>query len=230
MTYHNDGLGLFMTQTNSIPVHAKLLVTPACPHCPAMKQVLSDLSKQGKLASLDIVDISVDVARAEAFGVRTVPWLKLNTLELQGAHTESEINHWITQASQEDGRQQLFDSLLEVGQLAQVESMLRREPDGLADLLVLFADNERQINVRIGASAVLESLQGSGLLENAIDEIATYTRHTQVSTRIDACHVLSLIQDAAVIPYLNVALMDINADVREVAKESLEVLAENGFV
>ena len=219
-----------MNQTNIVPVHATLLVAPACPHCPTMKQVLSDLSAQGKLASLDIIDISVDLARAEKLGVRSVPWLQLNSLELQGAHTEDEITYWLEQAEREEGRQQLFDSLLEVGQIAQVESMLRRHPDGMSDLLSLFSDQERQINVRIGASAVLEALQGSGLLEQVVEELGRYTQHAQASTRIDACHILSFTLHASAVLFLKSALNDENDDVREVARESLDALVEKGFV
>ena len=218
------------TVSAAVPVHATLLVAPACPHCPQMKKILAELLTKGDLTSLDTVDISIDLNRAETLGVRSVPWLKLNTLELQGVHTESEIKYWLDQASQEEGRQQLFDSLLEVGQISQVESMLRRAPDALTDLLVLFADPERQINVRIGASAVLESLQGSGLLEQAVNEIAEYTRHPQVATRIDACHVLSFIHHSLAISFLKSALKDPDIEVREVAQESLDELAENGFV
>ncbi|MCK4743890.1 MAG: thioredoxin family protein [Sulfuriflexus sp.] len=218
-----------MTNLNGdqvIPVHATLLVAPACPHCPQIKKVLTELLAQGQLASLELVDISIDLERAEKLAVRTVPWCQLNSLELQGAHSRDEIVHWVEQAARQDGRQQLFDSLLEVGQLAQVESMLRRHPAGMSDLLILFADQERQINVRIGASVVLESLQGSGLLEQVVDEIGSYTQHKNISTRIDACYVLSLIQHPTAQVFLTEALGDSNAEVREVAQESLNELRE----
>jgi len=219
-----------MTSTSNIevlPVHAILLVAPACPHCPQMKQVLTELLAQGALASLEIIDISVDLERASQLGVRTVPWCQLNTLELQGAHSHDEVMHWLDQAAREDGRQQLFDSLLEVGQLSQVESILRRHPDAMHDLLVLFADQERQINVRIGASAVLESLQGSGLLEQVVDEIGAYTQDPNVSTRIDACHVLSFVEHPSALAFLGQALQDDDAEVREIAEESLNELSGN---
>lgn len=218
-----------MNQTDTIPVHATLLVAPSCPHCPKMKQVLAELFEQGRLASLDVVDISINLERAEELGVRSVPWLTLNSLELQGAHTQDEINYWLEQAAQKNGRQVLFDSLLEVGQITQVESMIRRSPEAMSDLLVLFADPERQINVRIGASAVLESLQGSGLLEEAVEEIVAYAQHAQVSTRIDACHVLSFVQHRSAVSCLKLSLNDSDAEVREVAEESLEELAECGI-
>jgi len=205
-----------------LPVHATLLVAPACPHCPQVKQVLVELLAQGQLATLDLVDISVDLERAQQLGVRSVPWIQLNTLELQGAHSRDEIIHWVKQAGLDEGRQQLFDSLLEAGQLAQVELMLRRNPVGMDDLLGLFADQQRQINVRIGASAVLESLQGSGLLEQVIDKIAAYTQHQDVSTRIDACHILSFVRHPIAITSLTHALQDSVTEVREVAQESLD--------
>jgi len=210
-----------------LPVHAILLVAPTCPHCPQMKEILTGLLAQGDLASLEIIDISIDLERAAQLGVRTVPWCQLNTLELQGTHSRDEVVYWLDQAAREAGQQQLFDSLLEIGQLSQVESILRRQPVAMHDLLVLFADQERQINVRIGASAVLESLQGSGLLEQAVDEIGAYTQDRNVSTRIDACHVLSFVEHPSALMFLRKALQDSNAEVREVAEESLNELAGN---
>lgn len=219
-----------MNQIQVIPVHAILFIADDCPHCPIMKKFLGDMLTEDTLASLDIVDISVDLKRAEALGVRSVPWLKLNTLVLQGLHTEGEIKYWLEQVTKKNGRQQLFEKLLEAGQLAQVESMLRREPDALTNLLVLFADHERQINVRLGASAVLESLQGSDLLEAAVDEIAAYTLSPQTNTRIDACHVLSFVYHDTSVASLKKTLKDEDKEVREVAAESLQELAENGFL
>ena len=210
--------------SDTVPIHATLLVAPSCPHCPQMKQQLTELLAQGRLATLDLVDISVNIEKASELGVRTVPWCRLNSLELQGAHSRDEVIYWLEQAARKDGRQQLFDSLLEVGQLSQVESMLRRDPDGMDDLLVLFADQERQINVRIGASAILESLQGSGLLEQAVDKIGAYTQDHNTSTRIDACHVLSLVQHPSALIFLKQALLDSDDEVREIAEESLNEL------
>jgi len=213
---------------SAVPVHATLLVAPGCSHCIQVKQVLKELLEKGQIAKFDLVDISTDVDRAEKLGVRSVPWLQLNAIELQGAHSRDEIIYWVKQATLKEGRQALFDSLLEVGQLSQVESMLRRTPGALTDLLVLFSDQQRQINVRIGASAVLESLRGSGLLEQAINEIGMYTQHEEVSTRIDACHVLSFTQHPKARKFLIQAMEDANAEVREVAQESMDALSQNG--
>ena len=213
-----------MNTTDNIPVHATLLVAPGCPHCPQVKQAMKDLLEQSKISSLELVDISTDLERAEQFGVRSVPWLKLNSLELQGSYSPDELGYWVEQAGTAEGRQALFDSLLEVGQLAQVEAMLHRDPSGLSDLLVLFADQTRQINVRIGASAVLEGLEGSGLLEAIVDELGALTSHGDASTRTDACHALSFIQLPASKRYLQAAVGDPHPDVRETAADSLETL------
>jgi len=185
---------------------------------------MHEMLEQSKIASLDLVDISTDLERAEQFGIRSVPWLKLNTLELQGSHSPDELAYWVEQAGLADGRQVLFDSLLEVGQLAQVEAMLRRDNSALSDLLVLFADQERQINVRIGASAVLEGFDGSGLLETIVEELGALTQHPDASTRTDACHILSFIDLPISKKYLQAALVDAHPDVRETAADSLEAL------
>jgi len=205
-----------------LPVKATLLVAPGCPHCPHMKQVMQDFLAQSRIASLDLVDISINQARAAELGVRSVPWLRLNTLELQGSHSPAELEYWVEQAGLAEGRLALFDSLLEVGQLSQVETMLRRDTSAMSDLLVLLADQSRQINVRIGASAVIEGLEGSELLETYVDDIGALTQHADAGTRTDACHILSFIHLPASVKYLESALGDEHPDVRETARDSLE--------
>jgi len=207
---------------NHVSVKATLLVAPGCPHCPHMKQAMQEMLEQSRIVSLELVDISIEQERAAQLGVRGVPWLKLNTLELQGSHSPAELEHWVEQAGLAEGRLALFDGLLEVGQLSQVETMLRRDGSAMSDLLTLLADQSRQINVRIGASAIIEGLADSGILDPYVDDIGALTCHADPGTRTDACHILSFIHLPASVKYLESALGDEHPDVRETARDSLE--------
>jgi len=214
-----------MNKTSPI-VHAILLTAPGCAHCPGVLNVLSTAEKDGRLASLEVVDIAVDAQRATELGVRTVPWFSLNELEFEGAYSEAEINSWITHAGTDEGLAILYDDLLGDGQMPRVEVLVRKHPHTVSTLLSLLEDDERRISVRIGVGAVIEGLEGTGLLTDYVAELGKLTQHSNISTRIDAYHYLSLTDNREAIPYLRAALDDTHPDVRETVIESLEVFGE----
>ena len=91
-------------------------------------------------------------------------------------------------------------------------------------LLPLIADEERRINVRIGVGAILEGLADSTDLSVLIEPLGKLTQHEQISTRVDACHYLSLTGSVKAVPYLEECLQDEHDEVREIARESLAEL------
>ena len=116
---------------------ALLLIGPACPHCAAMLEVLSGLVKTGAIASLEVVNVAQRPERARALGVRSVPWLRLGEIELQGAHTEGEIKHWLTRLQSTEGKSDYLRDLLQAGKLDKVIDMARDNTENLQALLRL---------------------------------------------------------------------------------------------
>ncbi len=211
---------------NTLPnsVHAVLLVATGCAFCPQVHASLEALLEQGRISSLEVINIAEQPERAEQFAVRSVPWFKLNELEFDGVYTSAELEQWVDKAAHSNAVTEYLDYLLGDGQLDKVEQYLRRHPEKLPALLPLFANKGRRINVRIGVGAVLEGLAENTDLSVLVEPLGRLTTHTQVSTRMDACHYLSLTQSTKAMPYLEQALQDENAEVRETASDSLEEL------
>lgn len=121
-------------------------------------------------------------------------------------------------------RAEQFQIWLLEGRLAQVNAAVDRLPAALADLLPIVANPEANMNVRFGASAVFERHAGSVAFKALVPTIGMLAGHGDRRVRADACHLLGLSGAAAAIKYLEVRRDDPDAEVREIAAESLEEL------
>lgn len=198
-----------------------LFTTPTCPHCPGMKQSLNILKKEGLIAALEVVDATTATARAQALGVQSVPWLMLGSLQFEGTMTLGELRLWAERAARADGVQVYFYEMLKSGRRTKVEQLIRQQPQQAAVLGDLLLDPAASMAVRIGIGAVLEELQGTGLLDAMVPKLALILRSSEPRNRADAAHYLSLIANAAALDVLRNYLDDTDTEVREIAQEAL---------
>lgn len=119
-------------------------------------------------------------------------------------------------------RAEQFQIWLFEGQLKRVLEVVERMPAALADLLPIVANPEADMNVRFGASAVFERYAGSPALKALVPALGMLTGHGDARVRADACHFLGLSAAAEAMRYLEARLDDPDAEVREIAKESIE--------
>jgi hypothetical protein len=176
----------------------------------------------GKLEAVNI-EQRPDIARD--LGVRTVPWVRIGPFELEGLRSEQELREWAEKAGSVDGLAAYLDELLSSGNIDKALGMVSNDPAGLDALLALFTDTETQLNTRIGISAIMEDLKDSELLKAHVKPLGELTRHAEARIRSDACHFLGLSGSRQASTYIRPLLEDSDADVREVATESLAALA-----
>lgn len=210
--------------STSSPPDALFCLSTHCPHCPAMLQILSELVKEGVLGRLEVVNLEVRPEAAREWGVRSVPWLRIGAFELTGQRGRAEIVQLIERTSSPSGMADHFHDLLRGGELAQVLATVRRQPAALADLLPIVANPEASINVRIGAGVAFEEFSGKPEMLALVDKLGTLAGHEDARVRADACHYLGLTKSDAAKPYLAARLQDDDAEVREIAEESLAAL------
>lgn len=207
------------------PPDALLYIANGCPHCPTVLAGLSELIKSGRLGRLEVVNISNHPELAQAQGVRAVPWLRLGPFELTGLRAPAELAQWAVRAQSPEGMSEYLRELFTEGNLAGVRATLARAPEQTATALVLLlGDAEAELQVRLGVSAVLEDLEGSATLAGLVDALGTLTRHADARIRIDAAHTLGLSHAPAARAFLEALADDRDAEVREVAQESLAAL------
>lgn len=203
---------------------ALLLISSHCPHCSAVLAAMTDLVKQGVVGQLTVVNLERQPELAEAHHVRTVPWLQIGEFEFTGAHGTAELKAWAEKAKSEEGWADYFHQLLKDGKAGHVVEMVRAAPDRLAAILPIIANPEASLNVRLGAGVLLEEFAGSAALKALTARLGQMAGHPDPRVRADACHYLSLTGDPAAIPYLIARQADEDAEVREIAQESLAVI------
>lgn len=114
------------------------------------------------------------------------------------------------------------------GQLQAVKQSIAEKPERLAELLPIVANPEASINVRLGASVIFEGLAGTPALRALVSRLGELAAHADARVRADACFFLGLSGDPRGRVYLEPRLQDADAEVREIAVDSLEELAATG--
>jgi len=135
----------------------------------------------------------------------------------------SDATRALLRASLRDRAEQFAIWLLE-GRIKNVNEVVDRIPAALADLLPIVANPEANMNVRFGASAVLERHAGRDGLKALVPALGMLAGHGDHRVRADACHLLGLSGTPDAIKYLEARLDDPDAEVREIAAEGLEEL------
>lgn len=205
---------------------ARLFIGTGCPHCPAVLEGLARLVKEGRLGRLEVINLSVAPALAREHGVRSVPWVRIGPFDLAGALSPEDLADWVDYAAAGEGWSVYYAHLLENRRLDEVVRRIRDRPATLADLLNLLGSDETPMATRIGISAVVEELAGAPALHAAVPELEQLTLSGSAQTRADACHFLGLSGDRRALPSVRRLLQDEQADVREIALETLALLAE----
>jgi len=204
---------------------ALLLLSTRCPHCPTMLSALADLLKQGVIGRLEAVNLEQRPEVGQALRVRSVPWTRIGRIELAGVHSKAELAEWAAKADSEEGMADWFHTLLKEGQLPKVQAMIEAEPGLLAAVMPIVGNVEASLNVRLGAGVLFEESAGSDALRALLPRLGELSQHEDARVRADACHYLGLAGGGAAQPWLQARLADEDADVREIAAESLQAIS-----
>ncbi|RDH84553.1 MAG: hypothetical protein DIZ80_03540 [endosymbiont of Galathealinum brachiosum] len=201
---------------------ALLLIATGCQHCPSMLQSLSELIKEGKIAQLEIINITQDPERAQALNVRSVPWLKIGEYELVGLKSKTEIIQWIDKSSNPEDMSAYFEELMTGGEISKVQQLVEEKPDHMKTLFEIMASESSGLSARIGVGAIIEQLEGSEILINTIETLGEYCQNPLARVRNDACYYLGLSHHPDAIKFLRPLLDDADDEVKEIAQEALD--------
>lgn len=206
---------------------ALLLISTHCPHCPVMLTALADLVKQGAIGRLEAVNLEQHPEVGQSLGVRSVPWVRIGLVELAGVHSKAELADWAAKADSNTGMADYFHMQLKEGQLSQVQARIDSTPSLLAAVLPIVGNVDASLNVRLGAGILLENFENTDTLRALTPQLGELSQHEDARVRADACHYLGLTGDASARTWLNERLKDEDADVREIASESLQALVNS---
>ncbi len=205
---------------------ALLFVASQCPHCPTVLRAMAELVKSGRIRQLQVFNIEQAAEEAARHGVRSVPWIRIGPFELTGLYSEQELTQWVERTASPRGQADYLAELITHSQLDEAADFLRRNPLHRHGLLELLGDPATELSVRIGASALMEELASTDFMSTLLPDLIGLTHHEDARIRGDAAHYLALSGDATVLPELRRLETDPDAEVREIATEGLESLAD----
>jgi len=201
-----------------------MLLAPGCAHCPAVLAALCELLKRGVIGRLEIVNIATHPEVARQHEVRSVPWVRVGEFELSGTRPVAEYERWAQRVGGVQGRADYLAELLKSGMLSKAIDVVDANDAYVAALLLLLADTQTDMHVRVGIGAIFEHLQSTTVLRQHIDALGALTQHADARVRADACHYLSLSADVNAMSFVQPLLTDEDAQVREIARESADAL------
>lgn len=205
------------------PPDALLLIAQGCAYCPTVLRGLNELVATGLIGRLEVIDIEAQPEVARTLDARSVPWLQIGPFQLEGLHTPAELKRWAERSHTPQGMAEYFRELLKAGKLPQAITAMTQDSARLEALLLLLADPETDLHVRVGIGAVLEEFAGAALARH-LDRLAALTHAKDAYVRGDACHYLALTRDPKAIPHLERLMNDPEPQVRELAADGLTVL------
>lgn len=215
-----------MTTPPSDTPNAELLLATDCAHCTTVLEGLSQLLKEGLIGHLQITNIVPRPQRAQELNVRSVPWTQLGPFILEGQYSPSELRMWAHRANSIEGMSEYINDELKQGNLDKLIKMLNNAPQQLRALIPLLDNDETEMQVRIGIDAILESIEDATKLALLIPEFSQLASHSNPRIRADVSYYLALTDSAEAIPILQKQLDDESEEIREIAREGLDRLAE----
>jgi len=206
------------------PPAVMLLLSTHCAHCQVALQTLTAMVKQGDIAQLKVINLEQSPGMAEKMGVRSVPWIQLGDFIFEGAQSPQIIKDWIKKAGTGQGEQQYLQQSLTDGNINEVIHYIRKNPRAIEWLTGLMIDEDAKINLKLGIGVVLEEFATDAVIDYALPVLRQFLSHSDARVRADACHYLSLTGRDEYIPEIKKCLQDENAEVREIAQESLAAM------
>jgi HEAT repeat protein len=138
--------------------------------------------------------------------------------------TRAELERYARSAGTREGLAAWFAEELAGGAIARVLAAIHADDSRLAALLILLADPETPLAARVGIGAIMEDFTAQPALKRMVPQLGALTRHTDARVRTDAAHYLALSGAPEAIEFLESLRKDTDANVREVAQESLNQL------
>ena len=178
----------------------------------------------GLLDQMEIINVETAPEIVEQFGVRSVPWMQLDGYIFDEALSSTELDQILASNDETPPEARYISYLLEHGKLSKAIERIEQGLCSLNIVVEMLVDPMVPLNVRIGIGAILEHFEDSDEIRVLIPTLLELLQNSSAVLRTDACHYLSLTHSAEVVGPLRQMLEDEDAEVRQVALESLEVL------
>lgn len=174
-----------------------LFISTQCPHCSQAIELLTKAVKQGTISRLNITNLNSSTIERQYSHIRSVPYIQVQDFEFTGTITNDEINNWAQAHKDNSFANYYYSMLLMDGKLSKVESFIKNKPEDCIKLIYIAKDIDTKMQVRIGVTAVFETIAADIVkmpnIENIIQALITTTDTAQTAIRVDLIYLASLL-------------------------------------
>ncbi len=202
---------------------------PGCQVCPQMERLFHQMHQQGAITDLQIFDVQQHPELAQKHNIRSVPYYLINGVAFNGLKTRGEIDQ-LLQKDDEAKWIEMIREELSNGELESVEQVIRQYDAARKAMIELLMDADTALVVRIGLTAVIESLATGELLKDYEQSFIDMTAHEDERIAVDALYYLSLMETPACLSTLNEMAINGPDNLRAHALELLEDSVKNNVL
>jgi hypothetical protein len=170
----------------------ELFVMQDCHVCPQMERIFHDLKLQGEITEVKVFDVKEHPQLAQQYHIRSVPHYMINGIAFSGLKSQTEILKLLHSGEEQNLQLWIAEQLAE-GQLSEVETRVIQQPQARQALVQLLEDIDTPLMVRIGLTAVIESLAEHGVFTDFESRFIQLANHPQDRIAIDALYYLQLL-------------------------------------
>lgn len=204
----------------------ELFVMQGCAVCPQMEKIFHSLHQSGAIQKLNIVDVAEQPQLAEQYNIRSVPYYLINGIAFTGLKSRHDIMEILGQDDDQKLQVWIAEKLGE-GSLDEVEHKLTHDTDSRLAMMTLLEDSDTELVVRIGLSAVIETLAPSGFLNHLEARFIELAEHPEERIAIDALYYLHLLSTPESLKKLTQILHQDNPVLQQQARELLQESSAN---
>jgi predicted thioredoxin/glutaredoxin len=198
----------------------ELFVMQGCHVCPQMERTFLALQQKGEISQLRIFDVAEHPELAQRYQVRSVPHYMINGIAFSGLKSQGEILELLQSASDKHMQVWISDQLTD-GQLDEVENKVLQQAEMRSALLSLLENNDTPLVVRIGITAIIETLAQRGVFNDLQARFIKLVDHQEQRIAIDALYYLHLLSTPASLDKLTQVAESGHGELQDQAKELL---------
>ncbi len=204
----------------------ELFVMQGCQVCPQMEKTFFELQKKGEISELKVIDVQQQPELAEKYHIRSVPYYLINGIAFTGLKSQTEILSLLNAETDQRLGIWISDQLAQ-GNLSEVETRIANEPQLREAMMQLLEDVDTPLMARIGLTAVIESLAGSGFFSGLENRFIQLADHPEERIAIDAIYYLQLLSTPASLGKLADIARSGHAELQQQAQELLLEATDN---
>jgi glutaredoxin len=203
----------------------KLFVMPGCQLCPQMESLFHKMHENGAINELEVINVAEHPELAEKYHIRSVPYYFIDGVGFSGLKPQHDIEQ-ILQQDDSDNWKQLIVEELSGGELAAAEKQVREHARARDAMMQLLGDAETALVVRIGLSAIIETLAEEGLLRDREAQFIELAATQNPTIGQDALYYLSLLGTDKALQALTDIASDQSSPLQAQAAELLQEMAD----